>query len=211
MKIFPIKCVMLGDSTVGKTSILKQFITNTMDPEESSTIGAMFVRKLIDLEDGSKVNIQFWDTAGQERYWGLIPMYVRGANFALIVYDVTNKDSFESIDRWIRFLINTPYTKFIIISNKNDLSHQKVISNMIGKQKADKLETVFFDVSARQGTNIKELFNYIIEEGKKISSEVKKDPDIINLKETEKSFYLTLKDSTEEYIDSVSNRCCNIQ
>ena len=82
---------------------------------------------------------------------------------------------------------------------------------MIGKQKAEQLETVFFDVSARQGTNIKELFNYIIEEGKKMSSEVKKDPDVIDLNKTEKGFLISIKDTTEDYIDTVADRCCSIQ
>lgn len=215
MIIFPIKCVILGDSTVGKTSIIRRYFYNHTDDKEQSTIGAMFLQKFIDYTDDTRVQLQFWDTAGQERYKALVPMYVKGANIVLIAYDITNKQSFESIDRWVGFLLNLQNVKIVLISNKNDLAHKKVISNVMGQRKADEIDAQFFDVSAKENTNINKLFDYIIETGKKVSKSYPQEEDksIVKIKKLDPDTNLlkNFTDTAGEYIDSVSNKCCSIQ
>ena len=215
MIIFPIKCVILGDSTVGKTSIIRRYFYNHTDDQEQSTIGAMFLQKMITLDDETCVQLQFWDTAGQERYKSLVPMYIKGAHIVLITYDITNKHSFESIDKWVGFLNHREDIKIILISNKNDLAHAKMVSNVMGKDKADEIDAKFFDVSAKKDTNINKLFDCIIKTGKTVSKSVplKQDKSIIKITklDTGTNLLKSMADTTNEYLDSMSSKCCNIQ
>ena len=97
MKTFNIKCVTIGNSCVGKTSIIQSFLTNNISDTHDSTIGASFVSKRFrNKEKDEELNLRIWDTAGQERYKSLIPMYLRGSNIAIIVYDITNFNSFDN-------------------------------------------------------------------------------------------------------------------
>lgn len=95
---YTFKLVILGHYSVGKSSIVLNFIKNEFNPNEESTIGAAFLTKTVFI-DGIAVKFEIWDTAGQERYYSLIPMYYRGANAALVVYDITSAESFERAKR----------------------------------------------------------------------------------------------------------------
>ena len=96
------KIVVVGDSAVGKTSIVARYINDTFYPNNESTIGAAFFSKVIESRDGIKDKIEIWDTAGQERYRSLVPMYYREAAGALIVYDVTIKGSLQNAQDWVK-------------------------------------------------------------------------------------------------------------
>jgi small GTP-binding protein len=117
-----IKVVIVGDASVGKTSILSQFQYGLVSAAVESTIGAMFVAKQVDTSHG-KVNLLIWDTAGQERYRSLIPMYTRNANAALLVIDVSLPSSYESRDMWYDLLKETcqPNIRVYLAANKIDL------------------------------------------------------------------------------------------
>ena len=210
MKTFNIKCVTIGNSCVGKTSIIQSFLTNNISDTHDSTIGASFVSKRFrNKEKEEELNLRIWDTAGQERYKSLIPMYLRGSNIAIIVYDITDFDSFDKLDSWVSTLrIYSQTTKIIIVSNKNDLIHLKSrnVSNKKGYEYAKKIGADFFDVSAKSGTNIKELFDHILNIGKVHNEEPKKD--VIKIEKDSFNNYSLINAYIIEPSEYVQEKCC---
>lgn len=156
---YTFKLVILGHYSVGKSSIVLNFIKNEFNPNEESTIGAAFLTKTVFI-DGTAVKFEIWDTAGQERYYSLIPMYYRGANAALVVYDITSAESFERAKRWIEDLKTEKPDNFmkVLIGNKVDLSEVAVITEEMGKQYAEQEGLLFYQTSAKTGEGIKDLF-----------------------------------------------------
>ena len=156
---YTFKLVILGHYSVGKSSIVLNFIKNEFNPNEESTIGAAFLTKTVFI-DGTAVKFEIWDTAGQERYYSLIPMYYRGANAALVVYDITSAESFEHAKRWIEDLKTEKPDNFmkVLIGNKVDLSEAAVITEEMGKQYAEQEGLLFYQTSAKTGEGIKDLF-----------------------------------------------------
>jgi small GTP-binding protein len=117
-----VKVILLGDSSVGKTSILNQFNSNTFQEDTEPTVGAMFVSRQIQTSR-RKVNLLIWDTAGQERYRALVPMYSRSASAAILVVDVSSISSYESVQLWYNDIrANCPIgVRTYIVANKIDL------------------------------------------------------------------------------------------
>ena len=122
------KLVLLGDSSVGKTSIATQFVNNAFSEFQDSTIGAAFLSKLLVVK-GNRINFEIWDTAGQERYHSLAPMYYRNAKVILIVYDITSMASFEGAKKWLTEirLSMAPDTHIIFIGNKIDREKNRMV------------------------------------------------------------------------------------
>ncbi|ETW21050.1 hypothetical protein, variant [Plasmodium falciparum Santa Lucia] len=136
-KVFNSKLVLLGDTSVGKSCIVVRFAKNEFYEYQESTIGAAFMTQLIDIGECT-IKFEIWDTAGQERYRSLAPMYYRGASAAVIVYDITNKKSFEGAKGWIHELKSVHSNDIIIAlaGNKNDLEeHRAVDREVIQKNK----------------------------------------------------------------------------
>jgi small GTP-binding protein len=152
-----IKIVLLGDSSVGKTSLVERFVHNTFTQFSEATIGAAFKTKVFD-----SIKLDIWDTAGQERYRSLAPMYYRGAKAALVVYDITNKNSFKNAKLWINELrINSkPNCLIILVGNKSDLQNREVKSEDAIKF-CNKNDIFFKETSAKDAYNIEQIF-YII-------------------------------------------------
>ena len=151
------KLVFLGDSSVGKSSVITRKVRDKFDEYLEPTIGAAFLSTKI-----RSITLQIWDTAGQERYKSLAPMYYRGAHVAVIVYDVTNYDSFKGATFWVKEL-NKNNSKSIIflVGNKTDKSDLRKVnkSEVFEYSKLNKLD--YFEVSAKNGENIQELFDKI--------------------------------------------------
>ncbi|CAM9786397.1 unnamed protein product [Choristocarpus tenellus] len=124
-----VKVVLLGDTGVGKSSLVLRFVTNNFKPYSESTIGASFMSKMI-MIDNTPIKFQIWDTAGQEKYHSLAPMYYRGASAAIVVYDITKAHSFETLKDWINELqAQGPKDMAIAIAgNKKDLEAHRVRS-----------------------------------------------------------------------------------
>jgi small GTP-binding protein len=116
------KVILVGDTSVGKTSLVAQYNSATFDPTVESTIGGLFVEKQVKTST-SKVNLRIWDTAGQECYRSLIPMYSRDAAAALIVVDVSSESSYISVGNWYKMLKDTcpPDVRIYVVANKIDL------------------------------------------------------------------------------------------
>lgn len=156
------KLVFLGDIYVGKTSIINQFMYESFDNNYQATIGIDFLSKTIHLAD-QPMRLQLWDTAGQERFRSLIPNYIRDSSAAIIVFDITNPASFESVDKWMEDVRNERGTDAVValVGNKVDKVEERVVSKEAGEEKAKKFSSLYAETSAKTGSNIKELFNNI--------------------------------------------------
>ncbi|XP_006460125.1 hypothetical protein AGABI2DRAFT_191893 [Agaricus bisporus var. bisporus H97] len=129
------KIVVMGNSGVGKTSLLHRYTQNRFDPKNTtSTSGAFFVTKKV-LVNGLKVRLQLWDTAGQERFRSMAPMYYRGANAALLLYDITNSSTFEDVRGWLQELRKncSPELIIYIVGAKADLHHRRQVTSDLAR------------------------------------------------------------------------------
>ncbi|QSL65641.1 hypothetical protein MERGE_002954 [Pneumocystis wakefieldiae] len=156
------KLVFLGDQSVGKTSLITRFMYDTFDNTYQATIGIDFLSKTMYLEDKT-VRLQLWDTAGQERFRSLIPSYIRDSSVAVVVYDITNRNSFSSIKDWINDIISERGNDVIIVivGNKTDLNNKRQVRTDEGEKMAKDLKTQFMETSAKTGSNVKTLFRNI--------------------------------------------------
>ena len=152
------KIIIIGCSNVGKTEILNSFITNCIFKNNTKpTVGISFVSAK-DIIDNNLVRFQIWDTAGEERYRSVIINYFKKAKGALIVYDITNEESFEQLDYLYNELKNQTDAEIILVGNKLDLSNERKIDYNIGENKAKSYNASFFEVSAKNKENIDEVF-----------------------------------------------------
>ena len=153
------KVVFLGNQSVGKTSIILRFMHDTFDPNYQATIGIDFLSKTMVVDD-KMVRLQLWDTAGQERFKSLIPSYIQDSSFAIICYDITDKESFDNVRNWVDDArsIRGNNVSIIIVGNKIDLADQRQVYTEEGKKLASELDVEFIEASAKAGINIKALF-----------------------------------------------------
>ena len=159
------KLILIGDSCVGKSNILLKYLKNQFNENSKTTIGVEFGTKNI-IINNKRIKIQIWDTSGQERYRSITSAYYKGAKGALIVYDITRKNTFDNIDKWITDLkLNGDKNICIIIlGNKSDLIDKREINKNDGIKKAEMYKTAFLETSALNGDNISKAFNELIEQ-----------------------------------------------
>jgi len=152
------KIVFLGKSGVGKTSITLRFCRDTFQDGTEATIGASFLTKMQVLKD-RQIKFEMWDTAGQERYRALAPMYYRNADAAVLVYDITDGESFSSLQSWYQELQkNVPNCIIILTGNKLDLAQDRKVPKENALEFANEKECALIEVSSKSGENIEELF-----------------------------------------------------
>ncbi|KAJ3905841.1 GTP-binding protein RAB5 [Lentinula edodes] len=176
-KQFQFKLVLLGESAVGKSSLVLRFVKDQFDDYRESTIGAAFLTQTVTLEDQTTVKFEIWDTAGQERYKSLAPMYYRNANCAVVVYDITQSASLEKARNWIRELQRQadPSIVIALCGNKSDLSARRQVSEEEAKKYAEEEGLMWAETSAKTGEGVSEIFTAI---GKRISQS---DLPLLNL------------------------------
>ncbi|XP_072293355.1 ras-related protein Rab-41 isoform X3 [Eucyclogobius newberryi] len=156
------KLVFLGEQSVGKTSLITRFMYDSFDNTYQATIGIDFLSKTMYLEDRT-VRLQLWDTAGQERFRSLIPSYIRDSTIAVVVYDITNLNSFQQTSKWIDDVRTERGSDVIImlVGNKTDLADKRQITTEEGEQRAKELNVMFIETSAKTGYNVKQLFRRV--------------------------------------------------
>ncbi|GAA6008447.1 hypothetical protein JCM11491_004481 [Sporobolomyces phaffii] len=161
------KLVLLGESAVGKSSLVLQFVKGQFDDYRESTIGAAFLTQTVQREkDNNYIKFELWDTAGQERYKSLAPMYYRSSHAAVVVYDITSAASLEKARSWIAELHRQadPSILIYLAGNKLDLADQQ---RQVSKEEAEKFAQeeglLWSEVSAKTGQGIKEIFQTIAE------------------------------------------------
>ena len=159
------KILILGDSFVGKTNILKRFIHNEFDSTTKETVGVEFDSKNYNFGEKT-IKAQIWDTSGQERYRSVTKAYYKGAKGALLVYDISRRITFENIDNWIIDL-RTNGDKdilIILIGNKSDLNSKREVNKDEAETKAEQYNIAFLETSAKNGDNIDKAFSELVEQ-----------------------------------------------
>ena len=162
---------------MGKTNLIKRFITNTFSENSKATVGVEFISKSYKINN-QVFKIEMWDTAGQERYKSITAAYYKGAKGALIVYDTTQKTSFENIDKWMVEIKDkaSKDMKLMIVGNKTDLKDSRQVDTNEALQKAKDLEASLMETSAKDGSNVKEAFYDLLKE---MYREIKKKIEIV--------------------------------
>jgi Ras-related protein Rab-5C len=158
------KVVFLGDTSVGKSCLTVRFVRNEYFEFQEPTIGAAFLAKNIDYQ-GKNLKLEIWDTAGQERYRSLAPMYYRGARAAVVVYDITQKDTLIGAKSWITELQSKQAgCVIVLVGNKCDLNETRTINTEDVEEYARENHLIHIESSAKTGCNVKEIFNIICRE-----------------------------------------------
>ena len=198
------KVVLVGESGVGKTSIITQFIDQTFQEDQQSTTGGTFSTKSVKCGNNKTLKFEIWDTAGQERYRSLTKMFYKDANAAILVYDITRKDSFEQLKLyWAEQIKECPENIILVIAaNKSDLFQKEEVDEEEARKLASDLGAIFVGTSAKQVESINQLF---IEIAKKYTGseqiEIKDEDDPAQAKVEENkndSMRLNSKTSTEK-------------
>ena len=165
-----VKLVIIGDSGVGKTNVLLRFCDDEFKLNYVATIGVDFKVKTINV-DGKKIKLQIWDTAGQDRFKNINQTYYKGAIGVVLVYSITDLNSFNNVKNWIKQIYEhtSPDIKKVLIGNKCDLESERKVSMDAGKKLAAEFGMHFLETSAKTGTNINEVFDRL---GREIKEEV---------------------------------------
>ena len=160
-----IKVVLLGESGVGKTSIISQFITHKFDPHRETSLSAQFVSKTMDFTDiGQSIKFDIWDTVGQEKYRSLAKIFYKDAKAIIFVYDITTEYSFESIKSYWYEETKANWDGnpiLAVVANKIDLYNDSKVSNNDGKAFAEKIGAIFQTTSALSDSGISTLFENV--------------------------------------------------
>ena len=173
-----IKILTLGDTTVGKSSIVLRFSDDVFDDTIFSTIGIDLKTKFMKVKD-STVKVLIWDTAGQEKFQNIAKNYYKGANGVLLVYDISNRKSFERVGFWLKELKENNKLDDLylyLVGNKKDLEEKRMISTDEGKKFAEDNNIHFIEVSAKTGEGVREVFNNVLNGAlDKIKKDTEKD------------------------------------
>mmetsp|Transcript_4291 Transcript_4291/g.5919 ORF Transcript_4291/g.5919 Transcript_4291/m.5919 type:complete len:212 (-) Transcript_4291:292-927(-) len=157
---YTIKALLIGDSSVGKSCLLLRYCDDFFQSARISTIGVDFKIKPLEIDE-KKVKLQIWDTAGQERFRTMTTAYYRGADGILLIYDVTNRESFDNVSRWVEQIDQHAGTGChrVLVANKSDLPpSQWKVSTEEGQELADQFKIPFFHTSAKTNIGVEEVF-----------------------------------------------------
>ena len=184
---FLYKLLLLGDTSVGKTCFLMRYTDNLFREVHMATIGLDYKLKSVQLDNGKVINIQIWDTAGQDRFRSITKNYFRGAHGIILIYDITQRNTFENVIKWIEQIREEASDKvpIILVGNKIDEVDKRAVNTEEGEKMAQDFGIPFFECSAKSGENIdatfKELvkkaveaYNTVEEAGKKLNSKISK-------------------------------------
>ena len=198
-----IKLLIIGDSAVGKTSMLLKYTDNFFPESHLATIGVEFKTKEVEY-NGYNIELQVWDTAGQERFKSITKSFFRNANGIIFVYDITQKNTFKNVKDWIKDSeVNDFGFKRILVGNKIDLQNKRQVSLEDAKEWADKKNMEVIETSAKTGANIDKAVLKLIE----LILQNKTNDEIMN------KFGVTEKKNTEKLNNNdnknkKSKKCC---
>ena len=169
---------LIGDSSVGKTGLLLRFADNIFNETLQSTIGVDYKTRTIELE-GKIIRLQIWDSAGQERFMNISPNFLRPAHGIIVVYDVTNQESFDNVRTWLQEIdcYASENVNKLLVGNKCDLTTKKVVDCTTAKKYAEELGFTFLETSVKNATNVQKVFMTI-------TAEIKTRIDLLDTKKT---------------------------
>ena len=169
------KVLLLGDSSVGKTCVLLRYCDKTFQEAHLSTIGLDYRLKTMTLENGKNIKLQIWDTAGQDRFRAITKNYYKGANGIILIYDVTNLQTYENVKNWINQIREeaNPNVVIYLAGNKVDVNEElRVVKAEEGQKIADEYNLTFYETSAKSGININEIFEDLVKKVDEIYSKL---------------------------------------
>ena len=198
------KLLLIGNSSVGKSSLLFRFVENVWDDSFVPTIGVDFKLKTLEV-NGKKVKLQIWDTAGQERFKNITASYYRGGNGVLVVYDITERESFDNLTSWlIEIEKNANKNVYkLLIGNKCDLEDKRKVTYQEGKDFAESNGMKFIETSAKDNTKVQEAFELLTSEI--MESAVNKDK---GMEKKDNTKQIRLSQNTEDISGKKKGGCC---
>ena len=194
-----IKLAIIGDSNVGKSNFLFKFIEGQFSPLHVATIGFDYKSRVVTLPKSKKrVKLQIWDTAGQEKYMSINKNLFQRVQGIMLMYDISNEESFNHLNKWIEHIKeNSSGSPVILIGNKSDLEKQSKVSKENGETFAKSHNLLFFEASAKNGTNVNESFL-------KLGEIIIKDEKFIENRDKNKTEYVISKNTSKK----TKKKCC---
>lgn len=212
-----LKIVLVGETGVGKTSIFSQFIDNVFHEGFQASTNATFHTKSFKFDDGKELKLDIWDTAGQEKYRALTQMFYKDANAAILIYDITNQDSFEEIKKyWVNQIKESSSSNTILVidANKSDLIREEQVNEEEARKYAKEVGAIFWCTSAKNKIGVDDLFIEIVKKHtgrtdfKIITEEIEEKDE----KEREDSHTFSISGSLKitmaNYDDKKKKKCC---
>ena len=169
------KVLLLGDSTVGKTCFLLRYCDKTFQDAHLSTIGLDYRVKTMTLKNKKNIKLQIWDTAGQDRFRAITKNYYKGANGIILIYDVTNLQTYENVKNWITQIREetNPNVVIYLAGNKIDIpEEERAVKTEEGKEIANEYKLQFKETSAKDGINVNEVFQELVEKIDEVNSKL---------------------------------------
>ena len=204
LKLVEYKIILVGDSGVGKTSILKKFINNEFNEDIKCTINIDFFSKSIKIDKNLYTNLKIYDTAGQEKYRALIKNYYQGTDGIILVFDLTNENSFNKLKSWINEVSdNTEKAQIILVGNKADLIERK-IDEETAENFAKQRDIKYIETSAKEGTNILLLFEELALD---INKKKQNDSSVVELEHVD-TYVFRRREINKEIKNKKENKCC---
>ena len=162
---YKLRIIMIGNSGVGKSSIVSRFIDSEFDGEMTGTAGINFKCRSLTVNNKA-VTFQVWDTAGEERFWSITPAYCRKADGVILIYDITDSKTFDGIHFWMTKVrqYSPDQVEMMLLGNKLDMENQRAISKDTGREAAERMGSPFFEVSAMSGHKIDHAFEVLAEQ-----------------------------------------------
>jgi small GTP-binding protein len=169
-----VKILMVGESGVGKTCLIKRFIKNEFSLTHLSTIAIDFKMKVLKVQN-TMLKLQIWDTAGQERFNTLTAGFFKGSDGVVVTYSVTERKSYDNVNKWMNQIhsLAPKNVRIVLVGNKIDMQEQREVTVEEGKAMAQKYDAVFFETSAKSGENVEQVFNKLAED---ILFKIKENP-----------------------------------
>ena len=215
------KIVLIGESGVGKTSIISQFVDHTFNEDIQASTGGAFSSITLSLSTGKELKFDIWDTAGEERYRSLTKLFYKDTNAAVLVYDITRKVSFEQLKiYWINQIreISNPNIILVIAANKTDLIEDEKVDELSARKFAEEIDAIFCLVSAKSSVGIDDIFFQIAKKyvGNDDIEITKKDKNQVKINENEEDIpkkgkmKITAQKSLDNSndIDNDKKKCC---
>ena len=202
---YKLKVVIVGDSGVGKTNIIRRYVSDTFSDDSKATVGVEFFTKPFRVNNDI-VKLEIWDTAGQERYKSITSAYYKGSRGALLVYDITRPSTFEDVEKWMTEIKEKVRgsLKIMIIGNKLDLTNERKVDTETALDKAKSLNVPLMETSAFNSTNIQKAFESILRE---MYKEFKKEKDG-EKKEQNRTEGVKLETESKPKNDQKEGGCC---